>query len=90
MNTSNTSKPVAVLASHVLIITKDSIFGPFEDQATAQSWLDNGHAHGSYEMYSLRTNCELGTIDRADECGARLHSIEESTQRRAGGRATAG
>lgn len=65
----------------ILIVAGKSIFGPFPDQGTAQGWLDNGHAKNvgaAYELYSIR-DCEIGTIERADECGTRLPSIAEAT-----------
>lgn len=64
----------------ILILSAGKLFGPFPDQGTTETWLENHDSiKENCELYSV-WDTELGTDKIAHECGTRLPSIEEATK----------
>jgi len=80
----------------ILILSDGKMYGPFDEQATTQAWLDNHPTtRSNCELYSVWPPSTVGTAEVAHECGIRLQTIEEAsaledTGRRSAGRKTSG
>lgn len=62
----------------ILVLSDGRAYGPFPNQDIAQGWIDSANIRQS-EMYSMFEPAELGTADKAHECGTRLTGIDEAT-----------
>ncbi len=68
--------------SRIIVVSGDSLFGPFKDQNTAESWIEHSNTRDT-QMYTLWDAAE-GTAESAQLCGDRLKDIDEASAETSG------
>lgn len=67
-------KPKPQTHPDVLIVTPEKVYGPFPNVQTALDWIEAPHGIGSvWNIYSVWDR-EMGSAERAHECGTLLES----------------